>query len=70
MAMPCWPREPSAWPDRDRLGHSGRRHRGATAAAGARDYDRIYREFLALYRDSAATVHALADLQPLFPDEI
>ncbi len=26
-------------------------------------YDRLYREFLALYRDSAATVHALADLQ-------
>jgi xylulokinase len=26
-------------------------------------YDRIYRKFLALYRDSAATVHALADLQ-------
>jgi xylulokinase len=34
-------------------------------------YDRIYREYLALYRDSAATVHALADLQAAAPsDEI
>jgi xylulokinase len=34
-------------------------------------YDRIYRAFLALYRDSAATVHALADLQAAAPsDEI
>jgi xylulokinase len=34
-------------------------------------YDRIYREFLALYRESSATVHALADLQAAAPsDEI
>jgi len=34
-------------------------------------YDRIYREFLALYRDSADSVHALADLQSMtFADGI
>jgi xylulokinase len=34
-------------------------------------YDLLYREFLALYRDSASTVHALADLQAAAsPDEV